>query len=89
MVPKKMRDKARDEKCNQEVKNFTECCKNNSVFMVITCRKQNSALKDCLTKWYQDEDFQAECKKEYLEERSEFRKTGIRRKDQQRLPTTM
>ena len=48
--------------------------------MVITCRKQNNALRNCLTKWYQDEEFKTICKEEYLKERSEFRRTGIPQK---------
>lgn len=89
MIPKKMRDKAKEEKCVEEVKNFTECCRNHSVLMVVKCRKENTALKNCLTKWYEDEDFRSLCKKEYLEERSQFRKTGIRLKDTQRYPSNM
>ncbi|PNF25150.1 COX assembly mitochondrial protein-like protein [Cryptotermes secundus] len=80
LIPKKMRDKARDEICTEEVKAFTECCKNSSIFMVITCRKENTALKNCLDKWYQNEEFKNKCKEEYLDERSEFRRTGIPRK---------
>lgn len=89
MIPKKMRDKARDEKCVEEVKNFTECCKSNNVLMVLFCRKENSALKSCLTKWYEDDNFKNECKQEYLEERTEFRQTGIRQKEKQRWPSNM
>lgn len=97
-----MREKARDEKCVQEVKGncnalrkyfyahlnmlcniqifiseFSECCKDNSYLMVVKCRKQNSVLLECLTKWYQDEKFKGECTQEYLQERSEYRRTGI------------
>lgn len=89
MIPKKMRDKAKEEKCIEEVKQFSECCKDNSIFMVVKCRKENAALKECLTKWYGDEDFKNLCKEEYLNERSEFRRTGIRRKDTQRYPSNM
>nr|CAD7392356.1 unnamed protein product [Timema cristinae]CAD7427307.1 unnamed protein product [Timema monikensis] len=80
MIPKKMREKARDEKCVEEVKAFTDCCKNSSIAMVIKCRTQNSLLKDCLTRWYQDEEFKALCRNEYLSERSEFRRTGLQQK---------
>ncbi|XP_067007287.2 COX assembly mitochondrial protein homolog isoform X1 [Anabrus simplex] len=80
LIPKKMRDKAKAEKCVDEVKAFSECCKTSSLAMVIKCRKENSALKDCLTRWYQDEDFKRICRDEYLEERSEFRRTGIPQK---------
>lgn len=53
--------------------------------MVFKCRKENSALKSCLEKWYFDDDFRERCTKEYLEERSEFRRTGITQKQKKRL----
>ncbi|XP_030751909.1 COX assembly mitochondrial protein homolog [Sitophilus oryzae] len=77
MIPKKMRDIARVEKCSQEVEQFTECCKNSNVLMVIKCREQNNNLKKCLTEWYNNEEFKEYCKNLYLEERTEFRRTGI------------
>jgi len=77
LIPMKMRDLARDEKCSIEVKAFTECCQASSVLMVFNCRAQNSKLKECLTKWYNDEEFREHCKKLYLDERSEYRRTGI------------
>lgn len=90
MIPKKMREIAKEEKCANEVRGFSECCKNHNVLMVVQCRKENSALKDCLTKWYQDEAFKHRCKEVYLNERSEFRRTGINKnKKTQRMPTSM
>jgi COX assembly protein 1 len=64
---------------------FSECCKRSSIFMVITCRKETTALKNCLTHWYNDEEFKNSCKEEYLDERSEFRRTGIPKKDRDRI----
>eukprot|EP00074_Homo_sapiens_P112574 XP_024309135.1 COX assembly mitochondrial protein homolog isoform X3 [Homo sapiens] len=70
--------------------NFTKCCKNSGVLMVVKCRKENSALKECLTAYYNDPAFYEECKMEYLKEREEFRKTGIPTKKRlQKLPTSM
>uniref|UniRef100_A0A1B0G9B8 COX assembly mitochondrial protein n=1 Tax=Glossina morsitans morsitans TaxID=37546 RepID=A0A1B0G9B8_GLOMM len=80
MIPKVMRDRAKEFHCNKEVKAFESCCKENGISMVITCRKENSALKDCLTSWYQNENFKEECKQIYLQERSEYRRTGIPKK---------
>ncbi|KAF7273281.1 COX assembly mitochondrial protein homolog isoform X2 [Rhynchophorus ferrugineus] len=60
-----------------EVADFTQCCKNNNLLMVVKCRAENSKLKDCLTKWYNDEAFKEHCKNLYLEERTQFRSTGI------------
>eukprot|EP00074_Homo_sapiens_P112576 XP_024309137.1 COX assembly mitochondrial protein homolog isoform X6 [Homo sapiens] len=69
---------------------FTKCCKNSGVLMVVKCRKENSALKECLTAYYNDPAFYEECKMEYLKEREEFRKTGIPTKKRlQKLPTSM
>ncbi|XP_058410110.1 COX assembly mitochondrial protein homolog isoform X1 [Diceros bicornis minor] len=69
---------------------FTKCCKDSGVLMVVKCRKENSALKECLTAHYNDPTFYEECKMEYLKEREEFRKTGIPTKKRlQKLPTSM
>ncbi|EDW03699.1 COX assembly mitochondrial protein homolog [Drosophila grimshawi] len=81
LIPKIMRDRAKVEHCAKEVADFEECCKSSSIFMVATCRKQNSALRDCLAHWYQDETFKAECKAIYLQERADYRSTGIPKKN--------
>lgn len=81
MVPKIMRDRAKKEKCTAVVADFEKCCKGAGIAMVIKCRKENSALKECLTRWYKDESFVKECTEIYLNERSEYRRTGIRQKE--------
>ncbi|XP_027629559.1 COX assembly mitochondrial protein homolog isoform X2 [Tupaia chinensis] len=69
---------------------FTKCCKDSGILMVVKCRKENSALKECLTAYYNDPAFYEECKREYLKEREEFRKSGIPTKKRlQKLPTSM
>ncbi|XP_012587632.1 PREDICTED: COX assembly mitochondrial protein homolog [Condylura cristata] len=89
LIPKIMREKAR-ERCSEQVQDFTKCCKASGVLMVVKCRKENSALKECLTAYYKDPAFYEECKLEYLKEREEFRKTGIPTKKRlQKLPTSM
>lgn len=79
MVPKVMREKAKKEKCTKEVAEFEKCCKASSVLMVATCRKENAALKDCLSNWYYNDDFKKECTEAYLKERSEYRRTGVKK----------
>ncbi|XP_026756480.1 COX assembly mitochondrial protein homolog [Galleria mellonella] len=79
MIPKLMREKAKSEKCVSEVKEFERCCKDSSIFMVVKCRKENSALKECLTNWYNNEEFKKLCTEEYLKERSEYRRSGIKK----------
>ncbi|XP_078288707.1 COX assembly mitochondrial protein homolog [Panthera onca] len=89
LIPKIMREKAR-ERCSEQVQDFTKCCKDSGILMVVKCRKENSALKECLTAHYNDPAFYEECKMEYLKEREEFRKTGIPTKKRlQKLPTSM
>jgi len=41
-------------------------------------------MKECLEKAYTDQAFQEQCKQEYLRERSEYRRTGIRAKEQKK-----
>lgn len=79
LIPKLIRDKAKSEKCTKEVAEFERCCKDSSLLMVVKCRHENSVLKDCLSNWYQNDDFKQLCTEEYLKERSEFRKTGIKK----------
>ncbi|XP_002759746.3 COX assembly mitochondrial protein homolog isoform X2 [Callithrix jacchus] len=89
LIPKKMREKAR-ERCSEQIQDFTKCCQDSGVLMVIKCRKENSALKECLTAYYTDPAFYEECKMEYLKEREEFRRTGIPAKKRlQKLPTSI
>ncbi|XP_068618125.1 COX assembly mitochondrial protein homolog [Battus philenor] len=79
LIPKLMREKAKSEKCVKEVEEFNHCCKKSSVFMVVKCQEENSLMKSCLTSWYQNEDFRKLCTEEYLKERSEFRRTGVKK----------
>lgn len=79
VIPKLVREKARTEKCIPEVENFNKCCKESSVFMVFKCRDENASLKSCLASWYNNEEFKQLCTEEYLKERSEFRRTGIKK----------
>ncbi|XP_042874554.1 COX assembly mitochondrial protein homolog [Penaeus japonicus] len=87
-IPKKMREIARQEKCTKEVEEFTNCCKDSSLAMVIKCRPYNTALWDCLGRWYNDQGFRDMCTQLYLEERTEYRRTGLTKKQRNRLGTT-
>ncbi|CAH2043678.1 unnamed protein product, partial [Iphiclides podalirius] len=79
LIPKLMREKARAEKCIKEVADFNQCCLDSSIFMVVKCREENSIMKSCLTSWYQNDDFKKLCTEEYLKERSEYRKSGVKK----------
>lgn len=76
LIPKLIRDKAKTDKCSPEVSEFEKCCKDAALLMVVKCRPQNSALKECLSSWYNNEEFKQLCTELYLKERSEYRRTG-------------
>nr|XP_056713753.1 COX assembly mitochondrial protein homolog isoform X2 [Euleptes europaea] len=89
LIPKMMREKAR-ELCSEKVQAFSKCCQDSGFLMVVQCRKENAALKECLTAHYTNPAFYEECKIEYLKQREEFRTTGIRPgQKEQRIPTSM
>ncbi|XP_034182547.1 COX assembly mitochondrial protein homolog [Osmia lignaria lignaria] len=77
LIPQKMRDRAKEEKCVKEVQEFAKCCKDSNFLMVFRCKELNNALISCLELWYKDPQFKNECTQAYLEERSEYRRTGI------------
>ncbi|CAG9860174.1 unnamed protein product [Phyllotreta striolata] len=77
LIPKKMRELTRTEKCQMEVDQFNECAKINGLSSVLKCRPENALLKECLAKWYTDENFIEHCTQIYLKERSEYRRTGV------------
>ncbi|XP_065608423.1 COX assembly mitochondrial protein homolog [Cyrtonyx montezumae] len=81
LIPQIMRDRAK-ELCSDKVQAFTKCCKETGLLMVVKCRQENTALKDCLVGYYTDPSFYEECKAEYLKQREEYRATGIKKKRQ-------
>lgn len=76
-----MRDRAK-ELCSDKVQAFTKCCQETGLLMVVKCRQENTALKDCLVGYYSDPSFYEDCKAEYLKQREEYRTTGIKKKKQ-------
>lgn len=81
-----MRDRAKQIHCKDVVAKFETCCKSSGIKMVFSCRKETADLKECLTRWYNNEDFRKECKEIYLQERSNYRSTGIpKRETMQRM----
>lgn len=76
-------------KCFAEVSAFESCCKANNLLMVFNCRKENDALKNCQAQWYQDKQFISECTEIYLQQRAEYRRTGMTLKQRARLTDTI
>jgi COX assembly protein 1 len=48
--------------------------------MVIKCRNQNNRLKSCLNDWYNNQQFRDYVTQLYLNERAEYRRTGVQKK---------
>lgn len=80
-----MRERAKETHCLEEVKAFETCCKANSLMMVVNCREQNDSLKTCLGRWYRDDSFIRECTDIYLKERTEYRSSGLTKKQRARI----
>uniref|UniRef100_A0A8C8S5P3 COX assembly mitochondrial protein n=1 Tax=Pelusios castaneus TaxID=367368 RepID=A0A8C8S5P3_9SAUR len=85
VIPKMMREKAR-ELCSDKVQAFTKCCQETGFFMVVKCRQENAALKECLTAYFNDPAFYEECKIEYLKQREDFAKRIHTKQKQEKLP---
>ncbi|KAG7249645.1 hypothetical protein CRUP_006172 [Coryphaenoides rupestris] len=69
---------------------FNHCCRETGFMMVLKCREENAALKECLTAHYKDPVFFEQCKQEYIQEKLEFLRTGIPAKNRtQKLPASM
>lgn len=85
LIPKIMRERTKTEKCINEVKDFHNCCLDSGILHVVKCRKENEIMKSCMERWFYNQDFIKECTEQYLNERSEFRRTGISKKQRSRL----
>ncbi|CAL1545934.1 unnamed protein product [Lymnaea stagnalis] len=80
MIPQKMKLKAKTERCAEEVKKFGECAKEKGLMMPFLCRAVAKEMGNCLSAAYSDPSFVDQCTKEYLDERSEYRRTGVKAK---------
>ena len=88
VIPKLMKERAK-ELCHEEVKAFNDCGKLNGLLLPFKCRKENSAMQECTIKWYKDPNFVVEVTNQFLEERSEYRRTGIPKKYRQNSKETV
>lgn len=89
LIPQIVRERARKVKCTDIVAEFEQCCKETGLMMAFKCRPQTAKLKDCMARWYNDDKFVDECKQIYLDQRSEYRRTGISKKQKERLAKEM
>ncbi|ESN91938.1 hypothetical protein HELRODRAFT_90227, partial [Helobdella robusta] len=76
VIPKMMKDEVK-KFCDVEVKAFVDCSKQYGLLLPLMCRQQNKEMQKCTMKWYQDEEYRKVVTERYLQERSEFRRTGV------------
>lgn len=82
VIPKLMKEKAK-KLCHEEVKAFNECGKLNGLLLPFKCRKENRAMQDCTIRWYQTPKFVEDVTNQFLEDRADYRRTGISKKQRQ------
>jgi len=83
LIMKIVRERAKNEsdKCGPFKKEFDACSLQHQGTIVFYCREENRKLWSCMDKWYHNADFIAECTEQYLQRRSEFRRTGEMQRD--------
>ncbi|CAH0389489.1 unnamed protein product [Bemisia tabaci] len=64
---------------------FANCAKEHGLFMPFSCQEQGQNLKNCIRKYFEDPEFEKKMQEEYLEERAEYRRTGISKKKRERM----
>lgn len=84
LIPTRIRNKTKAEKCVTEGEAFTKCCAEAKFWMVWKCKPETKALTQCLERWYHDEELKKQCTEEYLNDRSEYRRTGIKQKEKKK-----
>ncbi|CDW53824.1 COX assembly mitochondrial protein [Trichuris trichiura] len=76
VIPNRVRDRVKKEKCSAEYAQLDKCMSQFGMSRIWRCYKTRDTLNTCLLSWYYDPDFVQECTVEYLEDRSEYRRTG-------------
>ncbi|KAK7603860.1 hypothetical protein V9T40_003859 [Parthenolecanium corni] len=78
LIPQYRREIVKNEKCPKEIDEYQNCVLEHGLFKAsISCRSEKVALHNCLEFWNDDEELFLRAKKRYLEERSEYRRTGV------------
>lgn len=85
LIPQLLRKRSREVKCVPEVAEFEKCAKESGLLMPFKCRAPTDKLKECMAYWFYNEEFVNECTQMYLDERSEYRRTGISKKQREQM----
>ncbi|KAJ8321644.1 hypothetical protein KUTeg_000115 [Tegillarca granosa] len=85
VIPEKVRRRSRREKCPDLVKAFSRCGREAGLLITVKCEDERKELVDCLVKWFHDKEFVEETTKEYIRQRSVYRRTGQNIEYQERM----
>jgi len=53
--------------------------------MVYKCKTEAKCLNDCMAKWFYNDEFVKECQNKYLQDRREYRLTGVKKNPEQKM----
>ncbi|ESO96621.1 hypothetical protein LOTGIDRAFT_99305, partial [Lottia gigantea] len=81
VIPKRVKERAKDEKCRDQYRTLAYCAREHGMFVMWRCKSEARKLERCLKHWINNEDFVQETKDQYLEDRRFYRTTGISRKE--------
>ncbi|XP_065206414.1 COX assembly mitochondrial protein homolog [Planococcus citri] len=78
LIPQIRRRIVKEEKCPNEIKEYEECvCSIGLMMAGIKCKDLKVKMSDCLEFWNDCDELQKRARREYLEERAEYRRSGI------------
>lgn len=76
LIPRLVEYKINHELCREESRLFHECAKNSGFLVAVNCKQLLKTFEGCSNRWFRDEEFREKVKKEYLEKRAHYRRTG-------------
>ncbi|XP_060553544.1 uncharacterized protein LOC132714655 [Ruditapes philippinarum] len=79
LISKRMREESR-KLCVDDVKGFDDCVSKAGFFFFIKCQSASKTLRKCQLNWFNNEEFRTKITEKYLDERAEYRRTGITQK---------
>ncbi|XP_074600029.1 COX assembly mitochondrial protein homolog [Brevipalpus obovatus] len=77
MITQLMREKVVKAPCKDVADEYFKCVKEKGLLAVPVCFKPRDDMAACMEKYMRDKKFREECTREYLANRSEYRRTGI------------
>ncbi|KRX55990.1 COX assembly mitochondrial -like protein [Trichinella sp. T9] len=76
VIPKRVQERVKKEKCKEFYDSLSKCFSQNGFTRIWRCYDERDQLNECLLTWYYNPEFIQECTQQYLNDRSEYRRTG-------------